>query len=52
MTKLDSTTLASIALSVLVTNLFVTMKGAFFWLFFVDCDQRYAEQHYFLLEAS
>ena len=35
-----------------VTNLFVTMKGAFFWLFFVDCDQRYAEQYYFLLEAS
>lgn len=33
MTKLDSTTLASIALSVLVTNLFVTMKGAFFGSF-------------------
>ncbi len=33
MTKFDSTTFTSIALSVLVTNKFVTMKGAFFGSF-------------------
>ena len=33
MTKFDSTTFTSIALPVLVTNKFVTMKGAFFGSF-------------------
>ena len=50
MTKLNCTTLTSIALSVLVTNLFVTMKDIFFWLYFFNLKERYEERHFLFLE--
>ena len=52
MTKLDSTTLASIALSVLVTNLFVKLKGGFFCLYFWDRGEMHRECHFFLLDVA
>lgn len=52
MTKLGCTTLNSIALSVIVTNLFVRMKGGFFSLYFFHCDKRYEECQFFFLESA
>ena len=52
MAKLDSTALTSIALSVLVTNLFVKLKGGFFCLYFLDRGERYGECHFCLLDVA
>ena len=47
MTKLSDTTLNTIALTVLITNLFATTAKTFFVLYFMDCANG-LEQHYFM----
>lgn len=47
MTKLSDTTLNTIALTVLVTNLFATAAADFFVLYFMDCANG-LEQQYFI----
>lgn len=46
MTKLPETTLSSIAMSVLVGNLFRIPTGSLFWLYFVDLGAESESQHY------
>ena len=46
MAKLPETTLSSIAMSVLVGNLFRILTGSLFWLYFVDSGAESASQHY------
>jgi IS5 family transposase len=52
MTKLAETTLASIALSVFVTNLFAIPTGNFFLLYFADSEDGSTSYHFMEFEAS
>lgn len=52
MAKLAETTLTAIALAVLVTNLFATMKGRFFCLFFWDSGEGYGESHFLFFDGA
>lgn len=45
MTKLSDTTLNTIALTVLVTNLFATSPNTFFVVYFMDCGNGFDNQH-------
>ena len=51
MTKLDSTTLTSIALSVLAVNIFKTDIGNFFVLYLRKASDERVEQYYIEFEA-
>ncbi len=51
MTKLDSTTLTSIALSVLVANIFKADMGNFFVLYLREASDECVEQYYIEFEA-
>ena len=50
MTKLEETTLSSIALSILVTNLFAVDLGGIFLLYFLDDITDGKKEHYILIE--
>lgn len=50
MTKLSDTTLNTIALTVLVTNLFTTVASNFFVFYFMDCANSIHQQHYMEME--
>ena len=50
MTKLSETTLTSIALSILVTNLFAVDLNHFFVLYFTDCSYGEKHEHYIIIE--
>ena len=50
MTKLSETTLTSIALSILVTNLFAVDLNHFFVLYFTDCSDGEKHEHYIIIE--
>ena len=50
MTKLEETTLSSIALSILVTNLFAVDLGGIFLLYFLDDITDGKKEHYILME--
>ena len=50
MTKLEETTLSSIALSVLVTNLFAVDFSGFFLLYFLDDISIEKREHYIIIE--
>ena len=52
MTKLEETTLSSIALSVLVTNLFAVDLGGIFLLYFSDDISMEKREHYILIEDA
>ena len=50
MTKLEETTLSSIALSILVTNLFAVDPGGIFLLYFLDDISNGIKEHYIIME--
>ena len=52
MTKLSDTTLNTIALTVLVTNLFATKANTFFVLYFMDCIEGLKQQHFIEIDAT
>ena len=52
MVKLEETTLASIALSVFVTNLFAVPTGTLFLLYFMEPDENHAGPFYFELQEA
>lgn len=52
MSKLEETSLTSIALSVLAANMFKADTGNFFVLYFCDMPEEYGKQYYFELEAA
>ena len=52
MVKLEETTLAAIALSVLVTNLFAVPTGTLFFLYFMDCRKNLSGSFYFELQEA
>lgn len=52
MTKLEETTLASIALSVFVTNLFAVPLPTYFLLYFMDNGQDYGSYYFLELEET
>ena len=52
MSKLEETSLTSIALSVLAANMFKADTGSFFVLYFCDIPEEYGKQFYIELEAS
>ena len=52
MTKLSDTTLNTIALTVLVTNLFATTASTFFVLYFMDCGNGIEQQHFIEIEPA
>ena len=51
MTKLMETSLASVCLSILVANLFCTLKASFFLLYLVDDGKTYGKQFFIQIEA-
>lgn len=52
MTKLSDTTLNTIALTVLVTNLFATTASIFFVLYFMDCANCVEQQYFIEIEPA
>ena len=52
MTRLSDTTLNTIALTVLVTNLFATAANTFFVLYFMDCADGTEQQHFIDIEPA
>lgn len=52
MSKLEETSLTSIALSVLAANMFKADTGSFFVLYFCDMPEEYGKQFYIELEAA
>lgn len=52
MTKLEETTLTSIALSVFVANLFATNTGPIKLLYFFDSGNYLAEDHFFIMSGA
>ena len=52
MTKLSDTTLNTIALTVLVTNLFATAANTFFVLYFMDCANGLEQQYYMEIDPA
>ena len=52
MTKLDNTTLTSIALSVLAANMFKADMGNFFVLYFQEASEDHCGQCYMEFEAA
>lgn len=52
MTKLDNTTLVSIALSVLAANIFKADVGNFFVLYLVDAPEECGKQYYMEFEPA
>ena len=52
MTKLSDTTLNTIALTVLVTNLFATSANTFFVLYYMDCGNRPEERHFIEIDPA
>ena len=52
MTKLSDTTLNTIALTVLVTNLFATTRNTFFVLYFMDCGNGSAQQYFMEIDPE
>ena len=52
MAKLEETTLAAIALSVFVTNLFAVPTGTLFLLYFMEPDENHAGSFYFELQEA
>ena len=52
MTKLSDTTLNTIALTVLVTNLFATSANTFFVLYFMDCANGFEQQHFIEIDNA
>ncbi len=52
MTKLSDTTLNTIAMTVLITNLFATATNTFFVLYFMDCVNGLKQQYYIEIEPA
>ena len=52
MTKLDTTTLVSIALSILAANIFEIDTGDFFVLYLRDVPDRYGSQYFMEFEPA
>ena len=52
MTKLSDTTLNTIALTVLVTNLFATSANTFFVLYLMDCANGLEQSHFIEIDAA
>ena len=52
MTKLSDTTLNTIALTILVTNLFATSANTFFVLYFMDCGNGLKQQHFIEIDPA
>jgi len=52
MTKLSDTTLNTIALTVLVTNLFATSANTFFVLYFMDCANGLEQQQFIEIDPA
>lgn len=52
MTKLEETTLSSIALSVLVTNLFAVDLSGIFLLYFSDGISGKKREHYIIIDDA
>ena len=50
MTKLEETTVSTLALTVLVTNLFATQAAGFFVFYFMDAANRHSSVHYLEIE--
>ena len=50
MTKLEETTLSSIAMSVLVTNLFAVDLSGIFLLYFLDNISNEKTEHYIIID--
>ena len=50
MTKLEETTLSSIAMTILVTNLFAVDLSGIFWLYFSDNISSENKEHYIIID--